>query len=453
MMRRIAQALWGKFESRQELQKFGILALIFFCIIGTYWALRPLKESVFATTVGIDLLPFAKILSIGFIIPLVLLYSKLIEFVSHKKIFYMIIGLYGLLALLFTYFLMHPLYGLANTVESPTRLVGWFFYVFVESFGSMAALLFWVIVTDITLPEPAKRGFPVIYLFGQLGNFSGPWLLRASRLGFSTSAPIVGICGFLIFLTGFLMWFFMHITPEEQLKGYEGKEEEQKTGKPKASFLEGLRLLVTNWYLMGILIIISVYEIIVVGFDYLFHVMARAQFAQEVILSDYLAQYAVWTGLVAMLCVLFGINNIQRRLGMLTTLVLTPLLVAAAAVFLKFNPYLSVAFWIMVLAKAVNYSLNQPTIKQLYIPVQKKTRYKAQGWFETFGARGAKSIGSTINLARFFFVKNYGLIAGAGLFLTMSTMVSLGLVAGWLFVALYIARGYNEAIKKNEFIA
>ena len=77
---------------------------------------------------------------------------------------------------------------------------------------------------------------------------------------------------------------------------------------------------------MGIAGIIIFYEIIVTMIDYFFKFTARTQYAGEAGLSGYLAGYGVWTGIVATMCVLFGINNIQRKLGMNASLVFMPIL-------------------------------------------------------------------------------------------------------------------------------
>ncbi|MCK5632351.1 hypothetical protein KAH94_01245 [bacterium] len=453
MLNRIATFLWGKFESNDELKKFLTLAAIFFCIIGTYWAMRPLKDSVFVTMVGVDFLPWAKILSVSIMVPLVILYTKLIDSFARHKVFYILISIYAILALVFTYFLMHSQYGLANDLESPWRIVGWLWYAYVESFGSLIVALFWVITTDITLPESARRGFPIIALFGQLGNIVGPFVLRASRFGFANSAPIAGLCAIVMFFTGILLWYFMKVTPVDNLKGYEAQEIKKPKGKKEAvGFLDGLKLIFTNGYLLGIFLMISAYEAIVVVFDYHFKSMAKVVYSTEVSYASFLGEYAVWTGIVSSLCVFLGINSIQRRLGMTASLILMPLFVGIATIALKLYPALGVAFWIMVFAKAVNYALNAPTIKQLYIPTTKDVRYKSQGWIEMFGSRAAKSGGSFINMTRGVFKAKYGATSGINLFLTISTIASLGIVAGWLFIAMFVAATYNKATKEEKYV-
>lgn len=450
MFKRIAQAIWGKFESWDELKKFGKLAAVFFFVIGIYWGLRPLKDGIFASVVGVDWQPLAKIASVFIVAPLVLLYSKLIDVFPRNKVFYVLLTIYGVVALFFA-FAFSFFVDLVTIKPAVSNILGWAWYWYIESFGSLVVALFWAFTTDITQPEAAKRGFPLIYLLGQAGNMLGPLFLRADRFGFSTSAPVIAIVAGLMFLTGFLMWVFVKTTPESQLEGYKGVEKEEK--KPEEpGFLDGLKLLLKHGYLLGITCIIIFYEVIVTILDFFFKSSAAAVFKQERALSAYLADYAVWTGVVATLCVLFGINNIHRKLGTAASLILLPILVAVAVFTLRWSPTLSVAFWIMVFSKAVNYALNQPTIKQLYIPTTKDTKYKAQAWIEMFGSRGSKALGSGINLFRGFLKTSMGAQAGIAMFITISTGVSFGLIGIWFFIALYVAKMYNKATAENKVV-
>jgi len=452
MLKRLATTLWGNFESKEELKKFGILALIFCGIIAIYWALRPMKDSIFNAIVGTeDWQPYAKTLSLIVIFPIVILYSKLVDIFPRHKVFYFLTGLYGVIALIMYLCFSDPSIGLANTVKSPYRILGWVWYIWVESFGSLMVALFWAIVTDITAPESAKRGFPLIALFGQVGNMVGPYFLNAKKLGFSNSAPVVGIVAGFLFAIGFMFWVFMHVTPANQLKGYRAEGEEEVESEP--GFFEGLKLLVTQGYLLGLFLIITVYEVIVTVLDFHFKCSVMNSFTSELEQNAYLASYATWTGVVSTLCVLFGINSIQRVLGMRVSLLMLPVLTASAVLLIKFNPQsLLIGFWIMVFSKAVNYALNQPTLKQLYIPTSKDTKYKAQAWIEMFGGRFSKFGGSVINGFRKPLVAHLGAIDGVARFLVYSSLISFGLVGVWLLVAIYVAGIYDKAIKEKRIV-
>lgn len=451
MLKRIATALWGKFESPQELKKFGVLAFLFGIIIGTYWTLRPMKDTIFNQLVGIDFQPVAKWVSLVVIVPLVIIYSKLIDKYPRHKVFYLLIAIYSSLAALFFVAFSSSSIGLASAVKHPANLLGWVWYVYVESFGSLIVALFWAIAADTTMPDSARRGFPIIALFGQMGNIFGPLLLDAKKLGFATLAPIVGICGILMVCMGLMLAYFMKTTPKDLLTGFHGKDEKETTEEP--GFLEGLRLLLTKGYLFGIFTIIFVYEVIVTIIDYHFKTTVFETISNPVDANAYLNSYAIWTGIVATACVLLGINNIQRRLGITASLVMLPILVGVAMTLIKMNPTgLEIAFWIMVLSKAINYVLNQPTLKQLYIPTTKDSKYKAQAWIEMFGSRGSKASASGFNMLRKVFVSKLGALGGIATFLTAAWVMSGGLILVWLFVAAYVAKTYNKAIKEDRVV-
>jgi len=446
MHNRLAISLWGKFESKAEVRKFAFLAVIFCFIIGIYWALRPLKDGIFGAFMEIKKYqPIAKMLSLVMIVPLIIFYNKLIDKYSRNKLFYILTAGYGIIALLFVLAFISP-YGLSYAVKSPTRIIGWLWYVYVESFGSLLVALFWAFTTDITKPGAARRGFPMIALLGQMGNILGPKFLTAKALGFSTSAPVVAILAFLIFFVGVLLWLFTRVTPKEQMAGFEGTPQvtqEPGVKKEEPGFLDGLKHLLKHKYLLGIASIIIFYEIIVTMIDYVFKFKAQEAFGAETGLSGFLAQYGVWTGIVATICVLFGINNIQRKLGMKVSLVLMPLLVLVAVLTLKGLPFLMVAFWIMVFAKAVNYALNQPSLKQAYIPTTKDSKYKAQSWIEMFGSRSSKATGSAVNLVNGVSPAAYALL---------SFVIPLGLIGVWIFIAIFVGKTYTAAVKENKVV-
>ena len=131
MKTNIIKALWGEF-SGEELKKFLLLSCGMFFIIGSFWPLKVLKDSIFINIIGARYQPTVKIASLVFVFVLVLFYSKIVSFLSREKIIYLLIALYGGCGLIFAYYFAHPTIGLTNEVASPDRLLGWIFYLFVE---------------------------------------------------------------------------------------------------------------------------------------------------------------------------------------------------------------------------------------------------------------------------------------------------------------------------------
>jgi ATP:ADP antiporter, AAA family len=443
--------LFGDFQ-KEELKKFLKLGGIFAFVIGVYWTLRPLKDSIFASMVGVKYQPAAKWVSLILLLPLVIVYSKLIGKFSREHLFYVIGTAYIIGVIAFGLLFYHPTIGLANTQLDWHRYIGWLWYVFVESYGSIVVALFWAFAADLVSPNSAKKGFPIVVMLGQLGAILGPkFLTPLGKNVFGTSAPTVLICALLIALMMFGVYLFMRTTPKSELASYHGHDK-GAAKEVEPGFFEGLILLVKQPYLLGIFGVIGIYEIIVTIIDYNFKFLVCTEYATEAARSAYLGDYAVMVNVVSFLCLLFGISNIQRRLGIKVSLVLMPFVVLGMVLSFKAYPVVHVLFWIMVAAKAINYALNSPALKTLYVPTSHDVKYKSQAWIETFGSRGSKATGSGVNMLQGPFTKFYGLEAGQLAFIAFSSYLSFGLLAAWVIIALYLGKTYEKAVEQNKLV-
>lgn len=444
------KAWFGDF-TKDEVIKFLILGITFAFVIGIYWALRPLKDAIFMSMVGKHNIPWAKLVSLCVLFPLVIIYSKLVDKFPRHRMLYVMALLYAIATLMFGYFLSDATYGLPNKIVDSSRYLGWAWYVFVESYGSLMVALFWAFATDITSPDSAKRGFSVVVMLGQLGAIMGPLFLipLAGPAYWGSSAPVVMVLGGLMFMIIAMVKLFMVVTPKSQLVGFSGAKGAHADAEP--GFLEGLRLLLSNSYLLGIFAVITIYEIIVTIIDFKFKFLIGEAHVDESARALYLGDYAVWVNVVSFACLILGVSNIQRRLGLKTTLALMPFIIGGAIATFYISPVVSVVFWIMVGAKAFNYALNGPAMKQLYVPTSQEVKYKSQAWIETFGSRSSKAAGSGINLLQAPFVSWFG-PAGVALHVAVCTYFSFGLLAAWFFVALFLGKTYDKAIKEERVV-
>jgi len=472
MLNRLVSAWLGDFK-KGELKKFFLLSTIFSAIIGAYWLLRPIKNSIFMAVVGENFIPYAKIMSVVLLFPLVMIYSKLIDKYSRNKLFYVLLTVYGLIALIFAFIMQNPTLGLANELESPWRLWGWAFYLYIESFGSLLVALFWAFTTDVTKSESAADGFRLIVLGGQIGNILGPTIVRyvveaagyfepgetgefapeAAQYEIWAHAGLVAFAGAVMLATIALVKLFMKVIPDDQLQGFEDVDTSAgEKKKESAGLFEGLKLLFTTPYLLGIFLLISFFEIIITVFDFNFNVLVKAAFDSVALRTGYLASYGQWTGIISLTGAILGINRIQKILGVSISLMLTPFLVLAAVFGFVYFRSITVLFWIMAISKAFNYALYQPTMKQLYIPTSKEAKYKSQAFIETYGSRGSKMFGSFINGLREIFMGKYGALAGSMFYISVCSYISFGLIGVWLVIALLMGRRYTKAIDEKHII-
>lgn len=437
---------WGEF-TKDELKKFTLLSGIFGFTIGVYWLLRPLKDTVFNAYVGAELIPFAKWVSLAVVIPLVFIYSKLVDAFPRHRVFYALSGVYGLIAIALGLIMMHPHFGIHMTVpklghpDFLGRLIGWVAYVYVESFGSIMAALFWAFAADTTTPESAKKGYAIIAFGAQMGGILGPLLVatQAERL----SVPVLLMIGavFTLGIAG-MVWYFMRVIPKEQLRGYQAERAHEATDK--ASFLDGIKLLFSQPYLLALFGVITLFEVMATIFDFYLKYFASLEYAGASEYAAYLGMFGVYTNAVAWACIALGVNNIGRKLGLSVALIVTPIVIAISTIAIAFTPTLTAAFWIMVFCKGLNYALNQPSKEQLYIPTTPETKYKVKAFMEMFGSRGSKAMGSAINIMKRFMTGET--------FIIFTTAVSLGLVGVWMYAALYLARVHKKAVSEKRVV-
>ncbi len=431
--------------TQAEFRRYLILGVTFAFVIGTYWTMRALKDSIFGSVVGGEnLLAWAKIVSMVILFPVVAIYSKLLHRFPRYRMIYLVMAVYATAFVCWGIFFALPGVGLANTIASPWRISGWLWYTFVESFGSIVVALFWAFVADISDPKSARYGFPLIVLIGQLGGILGPHLIKVPRiLGFSSSAPLVAFFAVCTLAIALMVAWFLRTTPKEELVGFSGAHTAQ-ADEEEPGFFEGLRLLLSNKYLLGMFAIIAIFEIVATFIDFNFKTMALRMLTNEQERSIYLGNFASMVNTVTFLFILLGVNNIQRWIGVRVALVVTPLVIIGVMIAFKLFYVLDVLFWLGLSAKAINYALNGPTFKQLYVPTSKDVKYKAQAWIETFGSRTAKAASSGLNAM--------SKPLGAAIYLPLIFFSSMGMLACWIFIGLYLGKQYNEAIKENRVV-
>ncbi len=449
---------FGDFE-KEEFKKFLRMGVIFAVIIGVYWTLRPLKDAVFIQLVGKLQLPYAKTVSVLALLPLVMFYTKLLEKTSREKMLVILPTFYGCSILGFSLLMWfaqaapHELALRSSLAMLGTKVLGYGWYLFVESFGSLVVALFWAFAADTTEPVHAKRGFPLVVAIGQIGGIILPYGVGGlpHRLGCSTDALSVLCLGLLTLLIIPLVHYFLRSTPSGLLTAFHGKNEKTLESQEEPGFLEGFKLLLKNRYLLGIFAANFIYEVVITIFDFNFKIAASSQYS-GVALSHYLSIYGSSVNIVSLLCLLLGISNITRFLGVATALAAMPVIVGCALLGFLSLDSLSFLFGLMVGSKAINYALNGPALKQLYIPTTPDVKFKAQAWIETFGSRTSKQAGSMFNMSLAPMQKAFGEAAGKAHYLMLSGFLCFPLLALWLITAIYLGRSFRKAIRDNTVI-
>lgn len=439
---------FGKDLNKQEIEKFSLLSLAFFFIVGGYWLLKTLKDGFFFNFVGGNYQPKAKMLSLVAITILVPIYSKLVDYFHRHQLFYIIGSFYAIYFGLVSIFLLFPFDTPGTSYYKFIKIIAWTSYILIESFGSIMVALFWSFVASTTDTSTAKKGYFLIIAGAQLGAIIGPFLSwHANFFGLPLLFFIATLCIIAVML---VIKHFHKIIPQNLLIG----SKYDKRPKEKTGFWEGLKLVFTRSYLFGVFLLVAFFEAVTTIVDYQMKMQAQAlpQYATKESLTSFMGMFGMSTNFLAFIMALFGTGFLIQKLGIRVSLLVFPISIGMAISvlytfikldFLSAQNMLWLTFGVVILAKGLSYALNNPAKEVMYIPTSRDAKFKAKGWIDMFGARGSKALGSGFNE----FLKRTPQVL-----LYTGTILSLGLIGIWIVIAYFVGNKYHRLVKEGRIV-
>jgi len=438
--------------------KVFYLSLTFLLMLSCQVIWRPLKMAIFTKMVGATLIPDAKLMSLLFIIPLILLYSKLVDWLRRHHLLYCFTIFHAVGGIIFSILLAHPAYGIANTQTDPDRWLGWAFYFFIESFDAFLSTAFWSFADSINNHKDAKNYYGFFVTGSKIGGIitaASLYLVltyssTSNQIFFIPNALFVG--SLLLMGAAYSIYLLIKKVPDGYMHGYEAayqlethkKRESQSIWASFAGAFDGLIIMIKKPYVLGIFLLVAFYDIMIVIIDWLVALHADAASPTVGDMTAYYAFYYFLVNLVGLIISFFGTTPILRLIGVRMSLFIFPILCMLMVLVAFACPTASVLFMVLVGMRSFNYSLNHPTREVLYIPTTKDIKFKAKTWTDAFGSRIAKSFGSIFN-------RSVRSISPA-FALTYSLCLSLGLTFLWLIVVYFLGKTLQNAIDNKQVI-
>ena len=444
------ETLYGEM-SYDEMPRIMWLSALLCCIIGGFWLLDSLKDTVLATTVGLEYQPRAKLLSVCVTLVVVSAYNGLIDRVSKPALFYAVGTFYAVLFVILGGFLAHRTMGMENTVPDPGRYLGWITYFAIESYGSLAVALFWAFTNASVDLEEAKSSYGLIVAFAQVGAIFGSTLATQARSLHVSFLFVLGGCSCLLvcaMVRGYVYFFerthhtgvgkrslaspthefaltakkqnYFFATRKSTSCGEDTDDDDKSieggggfkvdaANLPKPSswascerrLFDGFELVLRHPYVASLLVISTLYEVVLTVLDFEMKIMGRARYGTDTRGAEEFAalmgNFGQFVNTVSFVFALGGFSFVVRALGLPTTLLVFPTLLVVATLVAYAFPSLWTLFVTTAVLKALTYSLNEPALEMLYMPTSEAIKFKAKAWIDVVGARSAKAAGSAIN--------------------------------------------------------
>lgn len=451
--------------SVREARKYWLLSLIFVVIVGTYWLLRPLKNTIFLKIAfpecfgwdpqqGCLFQTYAKTWSPFVVFFLLLAYSKLIDLIKPHQLFYVFAALFSSCFALFAVLLgIREIYGVTALGKPVLASLGWVSYTIIESYGSLLVAFFWSFCNSISDTESAEHGFPLIIALAQVSALVGSSLLFFPGSDGSLWLLMLIAAGLVAMLIPLVRYFMGQMRDDPLVIETSIQEPTDTSVGFWWGAFEGMYMLATRPYLFGILIISVVYDAVSVILDYQMNAYASSSplFSGELAFARFQSMYGIGVGLVSLFVALFVTSSLLTRFGTRVGLLVYPLLFTLSLAGLlgcfyagvPTNKVLWVFFGVMVLTKGVGYSLNSPVIEMMFITTSKQANYKSNAWIDTFASRFAKAGGSSVVA-----LLQHSMTA----LMLYGSLTGLGLVAVWVVAAVYVGYRNRQLRERNQIV-
>ncbi len=435
----IEHILWGNLTG-PELKKFLILSVLGMVLMMSTWGLKTLKDSLFIQFVGAHELGTAKLVSVATLLPLIFFYNFLASRFSLERIFIVICSVYATLFLGIGWGCLLTPPDTTGTLffGASSSLIGWLAYLGTESFSSLITNHYYTYIAATTTTESAKRGFGLIIVATQIGNLLGPTSVMKSIDAFGFG-KLLQLFALLIFTLPLLVKMYTRFVPHFLRTSDDAKIHEEKK---EPTIFEGLNLLASNPYLMGLSLITIFQEFIGTMLDLQFKIMMSKEYT-GVAYVQYFGSYAQANAILGIIFGFFGTSILLRKLGIRTCLFLYPFMIGSVVAYIWWHPALNLFFLGMVCIKTLGYTLNRPIQEIMFIPTTRSVKTQVKSIVDGLGKRGGKAAAGLI-------LRGLAFIQGD--LLTSSIYASLVTIAVWLGIAASTGKKYEQLMDNKEII-
>jgi ATP:ADP antiporter, AAA family len=415
-----------------EPQERRAVALAFACnfmLLGSYYILRPLRDSM-ATVFGVGQLQ--NLFTLTFVLAVLCspIYTAL---ASRLKLTTLLPGAFWFWLL--NVLLFNGLFALAPA----SRWVAGAYYVWFSVVNLFMISVFWSLMVDLFSAAQATRLFALIAAGGSLGAIGGSVLTRlyVPALGLK-GLLLVAAAGFAVVI-GLIYWLMRE---KERLRlsasaGQTSSLTHRLAGNPLEGFGELLRSAYQRHQAAFMLFMTWAST---VAYFFQTDLISKA-FAGIEQRTEVIADIDVIVNIASALIMILGVGRLIRKFGVTTGLVLNPLIMLVAFSSIALAPTVLMIQAVQVVRRVSQYAIARPSREICFTVVPQESRYKAKNVIDTV-------------IYRLGDVTAAWLVAGlrwAGTGLMGTVALGLAVSAAWAVSATALGRRF-EVLRRKQAI-
>ena len=390
----------------------------YFCLMCSYFIVKPIRDEMGVVS-GVENLQYlftATFVVMLFIVPVfgwISTHYTREKFLPYVYIFF--------IANLLTFFILFKT-GLTQVYIARA------FYVWVSVYNLFVVSVFWSFMSEIFNSAQAGRLFAFIAAGGTAGGIMGPALT-------SSLVTEVGPENLLVISAGFLCIalfsiYRLHNWHELNVKGKEAVEtpdnQSRQGQRIGGGILDGVKLVVTSPYLLGICLMILLYSTLATFLYFQQLTIVDASVNDAASRTAIFAMIELFTNGLTLIIQFTVTRKIVKSFGIASILALIPFLLCFGFIALWLAPVLGVIMFVQVIRRAGNYSITRPLREMLYVVLSNEEKYKAKNFIDTAIYRGGDMASAWVYS---------GLSAGLGFSLSTIALIAVPVCGLWTYVA------------------
>ena len=404
-----------------EVGPLGWAWLYFFCVLSSYYVLRPIRDEM-GVAGGVDNLPW---LWMGTLVGMTLANPPFAALVARlTRVRFISVTYRFFIANLIVFFLLVQATGGEANVW-----VGRVFYVWTSVFNLFVVSVFWATLVDLFTQEQSKRLFGFIAAGATIGGIVGS-SLTASLVAVLGSGPLLLVSALLLEVAVRSMRRLTRLASADNPLQLARNREVIGGG-----VLAGLTHALKSPYLLAISAYMLLFTVLSTFLYFQQASIVERTFTARAARTQFFAQVDLAVNVLTLVIQLFLTGRLLAWLGVTMTLALLPLLTLAGFAWLGVMPTVAVIVVFQVLRRAGNFAVARPTREVLFTLVEREDKYKAKSFIDTFVYRAGDQVGAW----------SFALMGALGLGVAGVAWAAVPISGAWLVVGWWIGRKHQRA--------
>jgi AAA family ATP:ADP antiporter len=399
-----------------------LLAANLFLLLGAYYILKIIRESLILSEAGAVAASYASAVMAVILIFLVPAYGRFASKVDRIRLIGWVTG----------FFILNlPIFGLlgAGGVK-----VGFAYYVWLGIFNVLSVAQFWAFANDLYTEEQGKRLFPMIGVGASAGAWFGATMVTRT-LKPLTPYQLMGVSA-LVLTFCILLTIVVHRRESARASKKKAEEASQPLGKEG-----GFQLIMKMPYLRWIALLILLLNVVNTMGGFLLNSLVTqeagklAEVEQEPFIRSFFGDFYGWQNLLGLLIQMFVVSRVFKYLGVRGAIFVLPAIALIGYSALAFFPVLALVRVTKLAENATDYSLQNTIRHALYLPTSREAKYKAKAAVDTFFVRTGDALQAGLVYVGTTFL---------GFAVTGFAVLNVFFVGLWLVMAVAIYREHKK---------